>query len=141
MTRKQTIEVQITAGTADIEEIYTERADIGSDNIISLHMVRAIGGKVNIRCRCGCKKLELIDKIPMSVFGHLRVKIRLPPKTKLPKLSKQFLNIEMKVIENIDNTQIRISNNTIRLLNSSKDYHNSKIDKRKTKISSQILRL
>ena len=34
-----------------------------------------IGGKVNIRCRCGCKKLELIDKIPMSVFGHLRVKI------------------------------------------------------------------
>ena len=61
MTRKQTIEVQITAGTADIEEIYTERAEIGSDNIISFHMVKDIGGKVNIRCRCGCKKLELID--------------------------------------------------------------------------------
>ena len=59
MTRKQTIEVQITAGTADIEEIYTERADIGSDNIISLHMVRAIGGKVNMRCRCGCKKIRV----------------------------------------------------------------------------------
>ena len=59
MTRKQTIEVQITAGTADIEEIYTERAKIGSDNIISLPMVRAIGGKVNIRCRCGCNKIRV----------------------------------------------------------------------------------
>ena len=58
MTRKQTIEVLINAGTADIEDIYIERADIGLDNIISLHMARAIENKVNMRYRCGCKKLD-----------------------------------------------------------------------------------
>ena len=45
-------------GTADIEDIYIERADIGLDNIISLHMARAIESKVNMRYRYGCKKLD-----------------------------------------------------------------------------------
>ena len=48
--------------------IYIERADIGLDNIISLHMARAIESKVNMRYRCGCKKLDHFNDLGVCIY-------------------------------------------------------------------------
>ena len=113
MLRRRSIQLQIIPDIEDIEEIVSEKVELGEDsNIMSLPLARALGTKKTRMY----SKLELVDKRPMSIYGITKILVRKPPAPRVLPHDRKFIKIEMKVIENLD-TRIRISKHTQMLLN------------------------
>ena len=113
MLRRRSIQLQIIQDKQDIEEIVFEKVELGEEsNIMSLHLARAMGTKITRMYN----QLELIDKRPMSIYGTTKILVRLSPATKTLPHDRKFIEIKMKVIQNLD-AKIRISKHTQRLLN------------------------
>ena len=113
MLRRRSIQLQILSGKQDIKEVVSEKVELGEDsNIMSLPLARALGTKITRMYN----QLELVDNKPLSIYGITEILVRKPPAPKTLPHDRKFIEIEMKVIQNLD-AKIRISKHTQRLLN------------------------
>ena len=113
MLRRRSIQLQIIPDKQDIEEIVSEKVELGEDsNIMSLHLARALGTKITLRYN----QLELIDNKPLSIYGITKILVRKPPAPRTLPHDRKFMKVEMKIFEHLD-TKIRISKHTQMLSN------------------------